>query len=245
MAKKTVLEYVQQALNIMDSDNVDSINDTVESLQVADLLKDIYFEFVNRKWAWLERPIRLNTAADPTQPTKLLIGDNIRSVLSVQYNISAVGEAPEFKPVTFLPPSEFLTRSLGKTSNIQLVEQDGLSYYISTDGAPSFYTSFDDMSIVFSSYDNTINTTVEPSRVSVYGEVIPAFTLADSFVPDLPTQYVPLMQSMLNKAAMEYYKQAASQTDQERITRQTGQLRREATKTRGSYDYYQNKFGRK
>lgn len=247
--KKTVLEYVQGALSVMDSDNVDSIDDTVESVQVADQLVDTYYEFINRKWPWLERPIRLQAGADPDQPTKLFLLDTVRTLKSVRYNTEAVGDDPNFVTLTYLEPEEFITKRpvRGGTTNFINCDESGFVYRVYTDTRPTYYTSFDDESIVLDAYDSSLNTTVEPSRVSCFGEVIPTFTLEDNFVPDLPAAYVPLMQSLLNKAAMEYYKQQGSQTDNERITRQMGQLRREGSKVKGVTDYYSRKrqYGRK
>jgi hypothetical protein len=39
MAKMTLLEIVQDILSDMDSDEVNSINDSVESLQLAQMIK--------------------------------------------------------------------------------------------------------------------------------------------------------------------------------------------------------------
>lgn len=42
MAKRTLLDIVQEILNDMDSDEVTSINDTIESLQVANIVRSCY-----------------------------------------------------------------------------------------------------------------------------------------------------------------------------------------------------------
>jgi hypothetical protein len=47
MAKMTLLEMTQDILSDMDSDEVNSINDSVESLQVAQIIKTTYFNIVN------------------------------------------------------------------------------------------------------------------------------------------------------------------------------------------------------
>ena len=43
---KPLIEYVQDILSSMDSDEVNSISDTVESMQVATILKNCYEELV-------------------------------------------------------------------------------------------------------------------------------------------------------------------------------------------------------
>jgi hypothetical protein len=42
MAKMTLLEMTQSILSAMDSDPVDSIDETVESIQVADIVKESF-----------------------------------------------------------------------------------------------------------------------------------------------------------------------------------------------------------
>ncbi len=47
MAKMTLLEVVQEILSDMNSDNVNSINDTIEAQQVVQIAKRTYFN----RWA--------------------------------------------------------------------------------------------------------------------------------------------------------------------------------------------------
>ena len=50
----TLLEIVQDILSDMDSDEVNSINDSVESLQVAQIVKTAYYNIVDGKdYPWL------------------------------------------------------------------------------------------------------------------------------------------------------------------------------------------------
>ena len=43
MAKLTLLDMTQNILSALDSDPVDSIDETVEAVQVAELIKEAYF----------------------------------------------------------------------------------------------------------------------------------------------------------------------------------------------------------
>lgn len=45
--RKTLLEMVQDILSEMDSDEVNSINDTVEAEQVATIIKNCYLALCN------------------------------------------------------------------------------------------------------------------------------------------------------------------------------------------------------
>jgi hypothetical protein len=42
-AKMTLLEIVQDVLNDMDSDEVNSISDTVEATQIANICRSVYY----------------------------------------------------------------------------------------------------------------------------------------------------------------------------------------------------------
>lgn len=54
MAKLTLLDIVQDILSDMDSDTVNSITDSVESLQIAQIVKTTFFEIITEgEWPHL------------------------------------------------------------------------------------------------------------------------------------------------------------------------------------------------
>ena len=65
MAKLTLLEIVQDIMNDMDSDEVNSISDTEESSQIAQIVKTTYFEILGRRdWPHLSKFTNLNSISD-------------------------------------------------------------------------------------------------------------------------------------------------------------------------------------
>ena len=61
MAKLTVLAMVQDILSDMNSDEVNSINDTIEAQQVAQIINTTYFEIISsRDWPHLETLFQFN-----------------------------------------------------------------------------------------------------------------------------------------------------------------------------------------
>ena len=60
-----------------------------------------------------------------------------------------------------------------------------------SDTHPSFYTTFDDYTLIFDGFDSAAgDTTLQKSKTMCHGSVYPVFTLADSFAVDLdPTQF--------------------------------------------------------
>ena len=49
MAKMNLLAMTQDILSDMDSDDVNSINDSVEALQVAQIIKTTYYNIIDGK----------------------------------------------------------------------------------------------------------------------------------------------------------------------------------------------------
>lgn len=245
MAKKTVLEYVQGALSIMDSDAVDSIADTEESMQLANLLRDVYDETIMRQekgWSFLNRFVPLTAAVDTANPTMLTLPDSVRFTKGVWYNTSTESGKVRRHQLCYLCPEDFLRRCGTYGSDRLLVTAaEGMSFYVDQNRMPSVYTSFNDKDIYCDSYDQDIETTLTSARASALVSIIPELILEDDFTPDLPEHMVPFLQSTFNAAATLTFKQTASPADETRSRRQLAGLRRtESRFTREYYYAYQN-----
>lgn len=246
-AQQTVLEYVTTALSNMDSDEVDSIDDTTESMQVAVLLKQMYFELVNRQeWSFLKGALAIVSAGDLAAPTKLVLPENCKRLRDLWYNVDTAGGFQR-QTIVYLEPMLFLRRfSGGQAAGDRLLVNPGnnMPFYISTVNQPTFYTSFDDKHIWCDAYDSNVESTLQSTKVGAWGDRIPEFDITDAYVPFLPDHMVSLLQHTLNEAAMQVFKQTESPMDSKRVRRQTGQARRaESRLTRKTY--FSNRFGRK
>lgn len=246
MALKTVLSYVQGALSTMDSDNVDGIGETVESVQIATLLQDTYYELLNRQeWEFLKGPISLVSAVSIADPTRFAVANAVRHYLGIWYNISD-DTTVERREMRYMEPVEFLRGfSGGAATGKQLVTLESqLQFYVRTDRSPHFYTTFDDVSVHFDAVDSSIESTLQTAKVSAYGLALPSFSVADTFVPELPEHMIPLLQASLNSAAHLYFKQSSSAVDVARERRQLARARMQNSKVASRETYYANKFGR-
>lgn len=68
--KRTLLDYTQSILSAMGSDSVNSISDTVESLQVAEIIRSKYYDILGRaELPEHEKLFSLTASADITKPT--------------------------------------------------------------------------------------------------------------------------------------------------------------------------------
>jgi len=245
---KTVLKYVQTCLDTMDSDAVDDISETEESLQVATFLKETYYELLNREeWKFLTGAATLTGNADLSSPTSFTIEGEVKAIEYVAYQVADTGDDAEMRELVWCEPIDFLKR-FGSPGDNRLFVTFGskISFYVGTDRQPSYYTSFDDETIICDSYDSAIESTLQTSKTNVIATVIPPFSLVDTLVPDIPTHMEPLLQAELNAVSHLWLKQSVSAPDERRAGRQLAQARRKHTKTKDSkQDYFRNRFGRR
>lgn len=192
--KMSLLDMVQDILSDMNSDEVSSITDTLESLQVAQIIKSVYYELISRKnWPHTRKLLQLTPSGDSTKPTHMSVPDSIKEVVEINYDKRKTTDtSPKWRRVEYLHPDEFLRYTNGRNSsnsNIDEIEDyTGVELLIRNDAAPTYYTSFDDENLVFDSYDNTVDTTLQETKTQVIAYVIPTFTLSDTFTPDFPAE---------------------------------------------------------
>lgn len=194
MPRYTVLEMTQDILSDIDSDEVNSINDTVEALQVAQILKSTYFNIIDgRDWPHLYQPFQLTASSTTARPTHMRLPDNIIDVSWVKYDRKESGETRDrLKQIVFKTPADFQDtleqRDSTSTTILEVVDTSGISMNIYKDRAPTYFTSFDNEFVIFDAYDSVIDAVLQASKTSCYGKVYPTWTMSDTFVPDLPTQ---------------------------------------------------------
>lgn len=86
MSKQTLLTMVQNVLSRMSSDEVNSISDTTESLQVANIVQNKYRDIVAREGSIpSKKPFQLDDSGDATQPTVMLIPADVSKLEWIKY----------------------------------------------------------------------------------------------------------------------------------------------------------------
>lgn len=213
----TLLEIVQGILSDMSSDSVNDISDTVESLRVADVVKDTYYYLIGeRDRPWLKTLTKLESAVSPTL-TKMKIPENIAEVLTVKYNIHTSSDTDaNFKTITYCTTDDFLDKTLNRdqsaadTDLITDTGYDNVPFLIKNDQRPSYWTSFDDEYIIFDSYDSTVDSVLQASKTIIHAIRIPEWTLSNTFVPDLPSHMFPQLIAEAKAAAFILLKQVAN-----------------------------------
>lgn len=253
--KYTLLEMTQLILSSMDSDEVDSINDTTESLQVANVIRTAYFDMVTRSALPEDfSPFNLD-ASTSASPTKMSLPVNYANVDRILYNKETLTDtAQRWETVSYLSLPEFQRRmyALDETDTVHVgtynltVNGSTIPILYVKDEAPQFYTTFDDNTILFDSIDTAVETSLASIKSQGFGRRIKVFTMADSFTPELDDDQFPLLVNEAKSLAWAELKQTVHQKAEQSARRLkiSQQKIKQAIKGCAAFDELPN-FGRK
>lgn len=247
--KMTLLELVQDILNDLDSDEVNSIDDTFESQQVAQMVKSTYIAMMsNRNWPHQRKLLSLQTLGDDDLPTHVKIQDPVKELISVNYNKVRLGETRKrYDPVKWIEPDDFLRHTNQRNSdenNIDIIiDPSGVELLIRNDLQPTYYTSFDDVVLVFDSYDKEVDDTIQESKIQARGYVMNSWDHSDDAIPDLPDEAFTALLEEAKSRAMFKLKQMQDAKAEQESRRQQAWLSRKAWKAAGGIKYPD--YGRK
>lgn len=239
--KKTLFEIVDYILNEMDSDKVNGISDTVESEQVAQIVRSCYEEMMsNRNWPHLRKLIQLDSLGDTTKPNYLKAPDLLKEMVFFKYDVEKDGDTiPLFDEIKYRYPDEFLNLIARRTGdNIQqVVDFSGSTLLIYNDRAPALWTSFDDKYIVTDSFDYAVDDTLKKSKTQCLAFMCPTWEHVDDFVPDLPAEAFSALIEEAKSTAFLTLKQMANQKAEQKAGRQNRWLSRKAWELKGGVRY--------
>lgn len=194
--KKTLLEIVQDILNDMDSDKVNSISETVEAEQIAQICQSVYFDVITTTdLPEHDELLTVTGLSDSTKPN-FMDANSVTQIKELRYNVTESSGELEYKIIPYVAPTEFVQNILQRdttASNVIVVTDptSGISLPIVNDKMPDFYTTFDDRYLCFDSYLATVDTTLQTSKTLVIGTKIPSFTVSNSAVPDMDDTIFP------------------------------------------------------
>lgn len=231
--KKTLLEIVQSILNDLDSEEVNALDDSVEALQIASIVRDTYYNIVSTR----EIPehyslVKLTALADSAHPTHFKYPTDTKEITNVWYQNSD-GNYTEIK---FVEPLDFLylTDTISSEYTSVTDKSAGTTLRIGNAEDPKFYTSFDDEYLVFNSFDTTVDSTLQESKVRAYGSKIPSFTISDSFVPDLDADMFPYLLAESKSTAMSILKGFSDPKVEQAARRQKSYIQNQRYNTKRS-----------
>ncbi len=217
--KHTLLEIVQAVLTLLRSDNVSALSDTVEAYDVATIVRMTYYNlFPNRLVPEHNTLLTLDSASDTDFPTHFTIPEGIKFVAGIWY--SSTNSPIDYYSVKQVTPEHFIRMADGASQNYDDVTVNGTNLRIRNDRNPTYWTTFDDDTIIMDSYDSTIEDTLQESKIRAYGTEIPTFTIEDSFTPDIDENQFNLLVLESASLANAILKQSVNPKLEQMSTRQ-------------------------
>ncbi len=227
MGTMTSLKMVQDILSDLDSDEIASISDTLEALQVSQILETTYFEIISqRDWPHLGNVFQLTAAGSASNPTRFQIAQTVQKIEWIKYDVKSLGATRKaFADIKYITPSQFIERTNNLDSTLTTVDtvtaNGGIDLLIQNDKAPQFYTTFDDEFIIMDSYEVAIETFLSAAKTQAFGYTEPTYTSnSDSFVADLPAKAFPYYLAEAKSVAFNALKQVPNAKEEQRSRRQ-------------------------
>ena len=250
MAKLTVLDMVQDILNDMDSDEVNSFTDTIEAEQVAQILQTTYFELIGtRNWPHLKGLLSLDNTASVTRPTHMRLPEDLKELTFIKYNKQTSDDPTRrrYEEVKYLFPDEFLFKTNQRDNTVAnvdvITDLTGVEFLVFNDIHPTYWTSFDDENIIFDSYDTEFGTTLTKGNSQAFGVREPVWSHIDTFIPDLPMEAFPSFLAEAKSVCFFVLKQMSNAKAEQQATRGARRMSRKAWAARGGVRYPD--FGRR
>jgi hypothetical protein len=232
--KKTLLELTQDILEALDSEEVNSIGDTVEGLKVSSIIESTYFRLVtNRTFPEHKEFIKLTAASDSAFPTHFQYPTGVTCVEDIWY---ATDADYTYKKLRWMEPLDFIAMVDTQGSNYtNVLDKNGATNLrIRNNAQPTYYTSFDDDWIVCDSWDQTVSATLTSDRSRAFVVKTPTWSPhADDFTPDLDANYFPLL---LEEAKLVAFSELKGGPDQANVAN--------LSRTRSSMQYRKRKVAK-
>ena len=254
MAKKTVLDIVQDTLSSMGSDNVNDIAETPEAAEVADIVESVFWQIIHSKdWPHLRRVLRPTSEADAARPTHMRIQDDVQRILhdTMYYNkVNTQGGDPDWSPVHYLELDQFLRLVMQRSDSAsssevqEVTDNAGFVFYVYNDRAPTYWTSVNDELLIFDSFDSTVDSVLQTNKAQVNAYVEPAFSKSNGHTPDLPSKVFPyFIAEVKSTAALQIAQEPNAKQEQISQSFQAWTAREKWRTRRGIRN--RNNFGRK
>lgn len=247
--KMTLLSMTQSILSAMNGEPVSSIGDTIESQQVAQEIETTYYEISESLTVpTYQGLIQLNGLGDTAHPNYLSIPTNVKDINWIRYNTNTLAD-PEYLKIPYIGKKAFLDQVLqfdATQSYIQVITdiQSGMKFMCRNNNPPTMWTSFDNLNLIFDSFNNTVDTTLAGSKAMAWGEYLQAFTMADTFIPNLDDTHFPLFLAEATAACFINIKQVSNAKAEQRARRQRTRLQNDRYRANQRNYLSQPNFGR-
>ena len=126
----------------MDSEDVNSISDSIEAEQVASVVRDVYLNMVSTRMIPEHQELmKLVSLSDSAKPTHFKVPDSAKRLDVIRYNVKSTS-GTEFREIDYIEPLTFLTLNNEGDDVITVNDVNGSTpILIRNDKMPNFYTS--------------------------------------------------------------------------------------------------------
>lgn len=232
--KRTLLDLTQSILSSLDSDEVNSISDTTEAQQIAEIIRNTYFNIQGRtNLPKHDEIFQLTASGDVNQPVLMFKPDNIGKMEWLKY-FDATATKNVYNYVTILPNEQFIDMVDSFNTEETDVESfsfslDGTTFpfYYKTNKQPQYCTVIQNYYVIFDGHDITLDATLQSTKTMGYGEKIPVFTMTDNFIPDLDDKQFALLLNEAKSLAYFELKQTAHPKAEQEAKRQWSSVQRD------------------
>ena len=211
--KMTLLEIVRHILSSTDLEDVNSINDTEDAQQVAEIVKGAYIDLAAKINPQTKQELfELTSSSDTSLPVVMYVPDGVVDVLWVKYNKKRETSDINYQVLDYLPLEEFLRRSHSldySKSNVGSFDYtndngDTITVLYETDKHPDYYTTVDDNTLFFDSIDTTYSSVLRNDDTIAYGKFTPEFQMDDTWeIPFSDVNLSLLLQEVKSRAFVE------------------------------------------
>lgn len=253
--KLTNLQMTQSILSSLGSEEVNSVSDTPESLQVLEIIRQSYFNIIDK----LDLPetwqlVQLQPSLDADIPVLMHVPSTVAKIEWIKYfntnilsdsngydhdiNVDIIPSDPETFPpvpgyeyVTILPIRQFIDMTNGFNPSESDVFSFNLNnkytFYYKNDKQPQYCTILSNNYVIFDGYDSTQDTTLQSSKSMAFGEIKPTWENTDEFVPLLNDEQFPLLLNEAKSLAFLELKQSAHPLAEREIKRGRSAVQRD------------------
>jgi len=240
MAQRNLLDIVNSILEPLEEKTVDTIDETTRSYQVAAIVRDTYFEgLANRNWPHKKELQGLQPRGAAT-PTHLIIPSSVKEIIEIRYDVAKTTDTrKKFRTIEYKTPIDFLdftnSRNSSKSDVVEVEDPTGTSILIKDDKAPEYWTSFDQKSVVFDSFDKAVDSTIREEKQQTYVVTTSDFLFEDDYVPDLPEEALPWLLAEAKSVAFVDIAQESNVKAEQKSRRQQQWLSRKSRTTGRGY----------
>ena len=232
--KRTLLELTQDILVGLDGDEVSSINDTAESAQVAAIVRQNFYELA-ANWKLPEHHTFFElTESSSASPTVMTKPSDVISISWIKYDLTETPGEPIYTEVLWMPRDEFFLMTDGLdlvdssvSSYNYTVGSDSFPFKYRNDKQPQYYTTYDDLTLVFDSVDTSVETFLKKTKTWCWGLKESSWTHSDSFVPPLDHKQSNLLFQQAKAQCFVELKQAENPQTERKVRRALQTLTKE------------------